>query len=315
MISLRSSGYRMMHGLPMTLAALACLSIGTGARAQDGLSVDPTLDVSLRGIMSDLDLDEDEEIDSSGVGARAEAGIDFEAASGSSVRVEANASVFDYRDEDRETRESYGGAVEWTQELSEQWQLRLRASRSENLSLLEATSGDQTSTAARLQWEKGNDRVRVEADYRWREYDTSAQGKGDGYRLSAQYQRRFGSYHWLIIDARVEDMQSDDDPLRSYDRRVVRVKYSLPIERSMRLRVRPWIEYREWDYDSRFARGDPNGDLRSDRFFAPGVELAAGRDSRGAYARAGVEYRLRSSNDDRYGHDAIRASVTLGYRF
>jgi hypothetical protein len=279
------------------------------------VSVDPTFEVSLRGIISDLDLDEDEEIDSSGFGARAEAGLDIEAGNGTSFRLEANGSVFDYRDEGRETRDSYGGAVEWTQDLSEQWQLRLRARRSENLALLEATSGDQTSAAARLQWQQGNDRVRVEADYRWREYDTTTRGKGDGYRLSAQYNRRLGSYHWLRLDARVEDMHSDDEPRRSYDRRVIRLKYSLPIERSMRLRVRPWIEYREWDYDSRVARGDPNGDLRSDHFFAPGVELAAGRDSRGPYARASVEYRLRSSNDERYGHDAIRAGLTVGYRF
>ncbi len=315
MISFANSKGRTIHGVSVSLAALATMAGASNAHAQGHVEVDPTLRVELRGIVSDIDLDQDEEIDSSGIGARAEAGLDIETSRGTRFRVEANASVFDYRDEGRETRESYGGAVEWNQELSEQWELRLRLRRSENVALLEATSGDQTSAAARLQWQQGNDRIRVEADYRWREYDTTAQGKGDGYRLYAQYQRRFGSYHWLYLSARVEDIESENDPRRSYDRRVIRLKYSLPIERSLRLRVRPWIEYREWDYDSRIARGDPDGDLRKDHFFAPGVELAVGRDSRGPFARASVEYRLRSSNDVRRGHDAIRAGLTVGYRF
>ena len=67
-------------------------------------------------------------------------------------------------------------------------------------------------------------------------------------------------------------MQSDNAPRRSYDRQVAKVQYSHPISKQVRLR--PSLEYRQWDYDSRIARGDPQGDLRQGRYFAPPIEDA-----------------------------------------
>src|SRR3546814_11477554 len=78
-------------------------------------------------------------------------------------------------------------------------------------------------------WESGNDRVRVSADYRKREYDLGAPASGDGYRLAAQYRRRIGSYHWLRIDLSHEEMTSSGSPRRSFARRVITATSSMPV--------------------------------------------------------------------------------------
>ena len=112
---------------------------------------------------------------------------------------------------------------------------------------------------------------------------------------------------------RHEEMESSESTRRSFERRVIKATYSHPIAK--RLRLRPSIEFREWDYDARIAQGDPEGELRADRFVAPGLGLAYGRASRGLFARVNAEYRIRSSNDERYGKDGLRAGVTVGFRF
>src|SRR3546814_10746687 len=104
-------------------------------------------------------------------------------------------------------------------------------------------------------WESGNDRVRVSADYRKREYDLGAPASGDGYRVAAQYRRRIGAHHWLSIDLSHEEMSSIESPSRSYERRVINATYSLPVAK--RLRLLPSIDVRKWDYDARIAQGDP----------------------------------------------------------
>ena len=269
--------------------------------------------VEIRAVESDLDFDQGEGIDSSGFGVRARLGIDFDLGETTGARIEAEGRVFDFRDENRDTLETFVGRIHVTQKISDEVEVRAHVRRFENIAVLEAFSADQTSVGARVEWESGNDRVRVSGEYREREYDTSVGGNSDGFSASAQYNRRLGSYHWLRLDLRADKNESADEPRRSYDRRVARLRYNMPVAK--RMQFRPSIEYREWDYPSRIAQGDPNGDLRRDSFIAPAVELAWGRTSRGLYANASAQYRFKQSNDERFDSDAIRVGVRVGFRF
>jgi hypothetical protein len=302
---------RRSAGIVLGLAAMVAASPGA---AQDGaVGVDPTGQLELRWVQSDLDIDQGEELDGSGFALRGEAGVDFDLGRTTGARIEVEGGVFDFRDPARDDRTSYGGAVELRQDLSDTIELRLRARRIENIGLLEAGSADQTSVGLRLQWEHGDERVRLFADYRWRAYDLANTPKGEGWRFAGQYSHRFGAYHWLRFDLAHEEIDSDDSPARAFDRTTAKVEYSLPI--AERLRLKPSVEYRAWAYDGRVARGDPEGDLRRDSYVGPALELSYGREDRGFYAEANAQYRLRNSNDVRFDDDVVRIGVTVGFRF
>ena len=206
-------------------AALAL--IAAPAIAQNGDPVEVEARVEAIGIQSDIVIEDGDEFDSSGYGIRGDLALDWSLSPRTTARIEVDAGVFDYEGLNRDTLTSYGVSASIEHEVSETVTVRLRARRIENIAVLEAFSADQTSVATRVEWSEGNDRVRVEADYRQREYYTTRAGTGEGYRVAAQYNRRLGSYHWLRIDARVEEMTSDDEERRSYDRRVVRLKYAI----------------------------------------------------------------------------------------
>ena len=292
-------------------AFLAALAMPALARNGDPVEVSGRAEVF--AIQSDIMIEDGDDFDSSGFGIRADLAIDWKLAPKTTIHAEGQTGVFDYEGIDRDTLTTYGGAVSISHEVTDEVTIALEAKQLENIAVLEAFSADQTSVAAQVEWEKGNDRLRLEADYRERDYDTIASGQGEGFRVTGQYNRRFGNYHWLRLDARVEKMSSDDEIRRSYDRRVVRLKYSHPLTRQ--LRVRPSVEYREWDYAGRIAFGDPDGALREDSYVAPGAELSWGRWNRGPYALASAEYRFRQSNDTRYDEDGARFGLYVGYRF
>lgn len=297
--------------LALTLVAVA----SAPALAQDGDNHPLEFDglIEIRGVASDLDIEQGEEIDSSGVGVRVRLGADYRLSNKTELRAEGEARIFDFRDKGRDSLETVIGRVSLTHQVSDQVEVRAHVRRYENIAVLEAFSADQTSIGGRVQWQSGNDRLRLEAEYREREFDTSTAGNSDGYRVAAQYNRRIGPYHWVRFDLRHEDMRSENESRRSFDRQVARATYSHPV--SKRFRVRASIEYREWTYDARIAQGDPDGDLRRDRYVAPALEISAGRATRGLYGLASVEYRIRNSNDERYDNDAIRLGVSVGYRF
>lgn len=264
-------------------------------------------------VQSELDQDDGDDIDSSGFGIRGDVNFTISPTERTSITADATARAFDYNDDDRETREIYGAALTINQKLSDHVELRLSARRIENIAVLEADSADQTSAEARLQLQRGNSRVRVAAEYRTREYDMTGNPDGDGYKISVQYNRRIGPYHWVRLDARHEDMQSDESPRRSYNRQVFQLSYSHPVAK--RLRLIPSLQYRQWEYDSRIAQGDPDGGLRHDEYIAPGLRIAYGSSTRGFYADASAEYRIRDSNDVRYDKNAVRAGLRVGFRF
>ena len=269
--------------------------------------------VEVRTVESDLDFDQDDGIDSSGIGGRVRLGVSYDLSEQTTVRAEGEGRIFDFSSNGRDSLETTIGRVQVTHQLSQTVQVRAYARRFENIAVLESFSADQTSLGTRVQWQDGDNRVRLTGEYRERDYDTTVGGNSDGYRIAGQYNRRLGRYHWVRVDARVEDNESIDEPFRSYERQGARIKYSQPIAK--RLRFRPSLEYRQWDYDARIAQGDPNGALRKDSYIAPAAELAWGRSNRGLYASASAEYRFKKSNDVRFDDDAVRVGVRVGFRF
>jgi|GEM_PF-1485343 len=289
------------------VAGFAIASPNAHAKTEWGARVEAQV------VQSELDQDDGDDIDSSGFGLRGDINFTLTPSEKTTIAVDTTARVFEYNDDDRDTREIYGAALTISQKLSDHVELRLRARRIENIAVLEAGSADQTSAEARLQLKHGNNRVRVAAEYRTRDYDITGNPDGDGYKISVQYNRRIGPYQWVRLDARHEDMESNESPRRSYNRQVFKLSYSQPIAK--RLRLIPSVEYRQWEFDSRVAQGDPERDMRHDEYVAPGLKLAYGRASRGFYADAAAEYRLRNSNDIRYDKNAVRAGLRVGFRF
>ena len=309
-------GVAIFNGLGRARAALSALVLAclvaapflcAPAYAQDGWDAQ----LSARAVSAKRAVAEGNDIDSSGFGLRGEIGHTRDWGE-TAIRIEVDATVFDYTEKDRATREGIGLRASVNQRLSDELHLEIEARRAENLVALEAASADQTSVRGQLQWEKGNDRLRVHAEYRQREYDVPARSSGEGVRVGVQYNRRLGPYHWVRFDLRHEDMDSAD-ALRGYRREVAAVDYSHPITRAMRLRA--GVEARRWRYDGRLAQGADTQELRRDSVIAPEAGVSWGSEARGFYGNARASYEFRTSNDVRYGADAPRFDLMLGYRF
>ena len=295
------------------VALIASQLSPTAAIAQEASAI--TLDglIEAIAIASDLDRDQGDGIDSSGAGARARIGAEWRAGARTEVRAEVEGRTFQFNDDDRDRLDTGIGRLHVDHAISDTVSLRAYARRYENITVLEALQADQTSLGGHIEWERGDHRLRATGEYRRRQYDTRIGAAGEGLRAAVQYNRRLGSYRWVRFDLAIDENDSADDPRRSYDRRIARVSYSHPV--GGRIRVRPRVEYREWDYDDRIARGSGDDARREDSYLAPGVELVWGRAGRGLYGEIDGEYRARRSNDERFDDDAVRVGVRLGYRF
>ena len=296
------------------LKSVACILSGVFALAACQASAKDDFDlfaeVSSRVVQAERGVFQGEDVESSGVGARAKAG--FEWTSGrTEIQFDLSATVFDFSNDDRETRESASSGLKITREISDTVSMAVYARRSENIVTLESSSADQTSVGGQLEYETDSNRIRLRAEHRTRDYDGASRSTGSGMRFDAQYNRRFGSWHWARLDLRAEDIDSTNSR-RGYERYTAKVSYSLPIAK--KLRFRPEISLREWEYDGRIVPGGQNATLRKDSMVAPEIGFAYGKLT-GLYARASASYEFRSSNDMRYRDDAPRFDLSVGYRF
>ncbi|NVD44445.1 hypothetical protein [Qipengyuania atrilutea] len=273
--------------------------------------IDFDLRTTLHAVQADRAVFQGEDVESSGVGASALAGITLREQD-TSVRIAVDAKVFKFSDDERQRRESLGISVYARQQVSEHLELEVRARRVSDIVTLESRSADQRAVRGQAEWSKGGDRIRLEAEWRVRDYDDSIRSQGEGPSFEMQYNRRFGSWHWARLTVRHDAIESGDAPRRSYEREMVRGEYSLPI--TDLLRFKPALEYRQWRYDAREAQGDPQGRLREDHLVSPEIGLAYGK-SHGFYAEGSAEYEFRASNDERFGEDAPRFMLDVGYRF
>jgi hypothetical protein len=267
-------------------------------------------ELSLRAVSAKRDQFAGEDLDSSGIGARAEIGYELKAKD-TEVRFQVDANGYIYFDDDRDSREGFGGRARVTQILSDDFKVSVEGRYASNIITLEAPIADQKAVRGEVEWKSGKNRVTASLDRRWRSYDDAANSRGKNLRAGIEYHRRFGAWHWLRADLSHERNKSAN-PLRGFERVSAAVDYSRPIAENLRLRA--GVEARRWTYDGRLAQGATAGALRKDKLFAPEVGLAYGKMT-GLHANVRASYEFRSSNDVRYKSNGPRLELTLGFRF
>ena len=278
------------------------------AQALDDIDFD--LRTTLSAIQAERGIFQGDDVESSGTGIGASGSVTF-SENATRVKIAIDPTVFNFSDPDRETRKSLGLSVEASQQVGKNIRLAIRSRRVSNLVTLESRSVNQRALRGEVLWQNRNDRVRLRSEYLWRDYDDTARSEGKGLSVEIHYNRRIGPYHWARMTVRHDAIKSDRERL-SYGRELIRAEYSLPIAK--RLRLRPSLEYRQWQYDARVAVRDGGVALRRDTVINPEIGLSYGR-TRGLYAQARAEYEFRSSNDVRFSEDAPRFSLDVGYRF
>ncbi|MXO86830.1 hypothetical protein GRI38_12415 [Altererythrobacter aurantiacus] len=293
---------------PRLLGVLSAMLLASPAAALDDIEFD--LRTTLSAVQSERGVFQGDDVESSGVGISADSSVTFVEGE-TRLEISVDPTVFEFSDETRGTRKSLGIGIELSQRIGETLKLSVRSRRVSNIVTLESRSADQRSLRGEVEWEKGNDRLRLRGEYRMRDYDDAEQSEGEGPLVEVQYNRRLGPYHWLRLSARHDAIESDNER-RSYERERVRAEYSLPVAK--RLRLRPALEYRQWRYDSRIARGDMNDELRRDSLINPEIGIAYGK-TRGFFLNGTAEYEFRKSNDERFGENAPRFTLDVGYRF
>jgi hypothetical protein len=201
----------------------------------------------------------------------------------------------------------------YTRQVGDDWEVELRGRLYDDLVTVESADTDEVSAAVRIDYEPVLDhRFRAQVTWRERNYD-DGQGpggfasSGEGARLDVEYRHRLGRYHFVNVDLRAEEIESDN-PQRSYSRESAAVSYTYPITRD--LRVRPAIEYRHTRFDGRIA---PDGQPREDDSIVPEVEVLWWPGNWRLEAEA--KYVATSSNDPLRDREGYRFSLTLGYVF
>lgn len=290
------------------LAPFALLAAPGAATAADGPEFDA--EISARAIYTERDTQAGDGLEPSGFGTRGEVGVMW-VDDGTRFRLQGDATYFNYSNEDRDDREGFGIQAELAQEVSDTVTVSGRVRYANDIVALESFSADQLGVEGQVEWSKGNDRIRIGAEWREREYNDRLSTTGRGPSLDVQYNRRIAPWQWFRLELRADSIESDN-PRRGYSRQSARATYSHPISRNARLRAR--IEARQWTYDNRIAQGAPDGELRSDTLVRPMVGITFGRLS-GLYGRAYAYYEFRDSNDERYRADAPRFEAAIGYRF
>jgi hypothetical protein len=298
------------HTALCLLALLASLATMPAAAKGSAEGTGWDADASLKLIATENALNGSDDLDSSGIGARAELGYQAKTAD-TEFRLEVDASVFDFSDDARPTREGYGVRAKVTQAIGANFKLSAEGRHATNIATLESLSTDQTSARGEVSWDGGDDEVTGYAEYRWRDYDDLTNSEGHGLRTGVEYRHHFASWHWLRFDLSHEDIASAN-PLRGFERDSASIDYSHPIAKNLRLLA--GIEARRWTYDDRIAQGAAVGVRRKDSLIAPEIGLSFGRTN-GIYVNGRASYQFRQSNDVRYGNDGPRLDLTMGYRF
>lgn len=295
------------------LAAIAAALLAVGSAplyAQDAF--EPYAEIEARGVHSDRAVVDGDSIEASGAGASLDTGFVWRGGR-TAVQFDLGAEIFEFSDDDRETRTSLRVVGEVSREIVPDVTLSLAAGHWDDITTLEARRTDQDAVALALAYENRPHRLRTSAQYRAREYEAATPSTGSGMRYDADYTYRLGSWHWARLDLRAEDIDSDDSR-RGYERYTARASYSVPLDDAKRWRLRPQIEWQNWEYDERQVRDGSGMALRKDSYFAPEIGLAYGKLS-GVKARLRAAYQFRTSNDARYRADAPYFDLRIGYRF
>lgn len=200
-----------------------------------------------------------------------------------------------------------------TQAIGDDWEVELQGRIYDDLVTVESTDTDEVSASLRIEYEPVlAHRFRATVTWRDREYDDGAgpggaSSQGDGLRVDLDYRHRLGRYHYVGLDLRAEEINSDN-PDRSYTRESALLSYTHPLTSD--LRVRPAVEVRQTRFDGRLT---PAGEVREDTQVVPEVELLWWPGNWRLEAEA--KYIFSSSNDPLRDREGYRFSLTLGYVF
>jgi hypothetical protein len=263
--------------------------------------------IALTSKRTQLELDD---IDSSGFGITGEIGYEH-SFNDTEIRIEVDVRVFDYKDESRDFRETYGATAQVTQQVAKDLEIEVAARYTDNVGTLEGARANEVNLRAQVNYSPGKELFELSAEYRARDYDDTIGSEGEGYRLRARWRHRFGNYHWVRTSV-THDSMSSDYSRRGYDRTSMELEYSHPIV--FRLRVQSSLEYRIWEYEGRHVGNDLTEPLRKDQLFRPEIGIAYGGPT-GFYTTAKVGYDWRTSNDQRFEGEGPRARVAVGFRF
>jgi len=243
---------------------------------------------------------DDEELDGSALVARGDIGVRLDPR-GNTSRLQVTSSYYGYFD--RNDRWSNGVEAEQLFRLRKGLTIGVEGAAVTNVLTLESRSADQVRLGAQATVESGNHRYSVSAGTRRRWYDGSSATSWAPF-AEIGYRYRFGSWHFLDLDARAERVNSDRGSL-DYKRLAVSGYYTRPFDRHTRVRL--GLTQRSWTWDERRTA---TGDRRRERLWLPQVRLTHDVTSR---LSLDLDYRriIRRSNDPAFSRDGSRLAATL----
>lgn len=300
----------------LALGVLVSALCWTPAAAQEQVwELDPFARAEI-GVVSSESSDREDELIVVGDGGylRGQAGVEL-IGDGVTFRLEAdriqverfgNATGRERYDRDRFTAAAQA-------ELGEDWEVRLQGRVYDDLVTVESPDTDEVQAAVRLEYQPVlAHRVRAEVTWRERSYaDNDGPGgtasRGEGLRVDLDYRHRIGRYHYVGLDLRAEEIDSDN-PRRSYERQSARLSYTRPITDD--LRVRPAVEVRRTRFDGRMT---PDDVPRDDTQIVPELEFLWWPGNWRMEAEA--KYIFGDSNDPVRDRKGYRLSISIGYVF
>lgn len=295
----------------MLVLSIACLGFtpASAMAQQGGWTLEPSARVEA-GVVSAETATRDEQIvvDGDALTFRSQLAFDLEDED-TRFRLEADRIEVVRLGDGRRDSNRNRITAQFDQELNEDWDIQLRARYYDDLVTAESSDTDEIQGSVQVTYEpKRSHRFRARATWREREYENGTGGvqtTGEGPRLDVQYRHRLGRYHYVTLDARAEEINSDD-PRRGYQRQSAKVSYTHPLTRD--LRVRPAVEYLNTKFDGRLTE---TGARRNDELFVPEVELMWWPDRWRIEAEA--KYITSSSNLATRDREGYRFTLTVGY--
>ncbi|WP_338241792.1 hypothetical protein [Aurantiacibacter hainanensis] len=298
--------------LGLVVAAL----VAVPAAAQDGeWEIDPFARIEV-GAVSSESSDREDELIIVGDGGylRGQAGVEL-IGDAVTFRLEADRIQVERfgnaTGRERYDRDRFTAAVET--ELGEEWEVRLQGRVYDDLVTVESPDTDEVQAAVRIEYEPVRaHRVRAEVTWRERTYaDNDGPGgtasEGEGLRVDLDYRHRIARYHYVGLDLRAEEIESDN-PRRGYERQSARLSYTRPIADD--LRVRPAVEVRKTQFSGRMT---PDDIPRDDTQIVPELEFLWWPGNWRMEAEA--KYIFSDSNDPVRDRKGYRVSVSVGYVF
>ena len=289
---------------------------GVPATAQDGgWKIDPFARAEV-GVVTSESSDREDELIIVGDGGylRGQAGVEL-IGDAVTFRLEADRIQVERfgnaTGRERYDRDRFTASME--AELGEDWEVRLQGRVYDDLVTVESPDTDEVQAAVRLEYEPVMaHRVRAEVTWRERTYaDDDGPGgtasEGEGLRVDLDYRHRIGRYHYVGLDLRAEEIESDN-PRRSYERQSARLSYTRPITDD--LRARPAVEVRRTRFDGRMT---PDDFPRDDTQIVPELELLWWPGNWRMEAEA--KYIFGDSNDPVRDRKGYRLSISVGYVF